>query len=117
MYRYKEDKTLVSADTSETSGLSMLPAPNITRKRLGPQSKRKMRSTLLLRSGFVLLTMVFAYVFLSPKSPLHLSDDDNHGQGFRSEPSMSQAHLHRRLLTDEEEVTAPAPAPFIPPNG
>ena len=126
MYRQKEDKTLVSADeTSDTSSsLSMraskplLPEPNITRTRYGPRCKRKLRSTVFVRSGFVLVTMVFAFMFLSPNSPLRLGDDDNHRQGFRSEPSMSQAHLHRRLLVEETAENATAGSSgFTPPDG
>ena len=105
MYR-KEKNNIPVGNVSDNSGLgvremkSLLPAPNITR-RFGPNFKRKSKPSYLIRSGFVLVTMAFAFVVLSPKSPLYSNGNDNHRHQGGPESSIPLAgKLGRKLLQD-----------------
>ena len=67
-----------------------LPTPSVARTGYGPHFRRKrLQRRFIARSGFVLLTMVFAYILLSPSSPLSSPSDDNH------DPA---GEIHRKLL-------------------
>lgn len=109
----KEKNNVPVSNVSDNSGLgvgemkSLLPAPNITRK-FGPNFRRKTKHRYLIRSGFVLVTMVFSFVVLSPSSPLYSNNNDNHRHEDGPESSIPLAgKLSRRLLNTELSTEAP----------
>ena len=107
---YRKEKNTESVCDSSALGVkqmeSILPAPNIARK-LGPSFKRKTKRRYLIRSGFVLVSLVFSFMIFSPSSPLYSNDHDNHRLQGEPKSSISFAgKLNRRLLQDETGAEA-----------
>ena len=99
----KENRTIATAVASDepglctSDGMSLLPSPNTTRKH-GIHFKRRTRHRYLIRSGCVLVSMIFSFFFFSPRSPLYAYGPDN----------QSPAHdgnFNRKLLQTSESTT------------